>query len=504
MMDTAKIPDQELSREVSEMCGFIPMLEKVLQITDEISGSIQNQYWIYVNVNDEKKETKVFESILDIAYANEWPECIEAELFSAKERKVIQKFLKNQIRDAPKIRKKCWGGASGYLEPNPVYEYDTITKNIYMQKLLDLKDIAGVLFVCKVAALLKPLFCELGYAMDFFVEIYGASGTGKTTLAELFFVETDKQKVGFKTNTQKEIERALDICAGNTLLVDDYHPEYLDYAKKKQTSIVDLLARQAKKDSSALAVVTAEMREGSFSVQDRMLQVEISDRNIDWKSYQELQQDKSVYREILKMIIHGICSNKEFVKNEIRTYMMQTEVEGEFRISFYVQLLGASLKVLESLCKKCQMDFWNEAYSDAIKHRLFELQNKQRNYMRMLQEQGGEIDWIMVLYKMLFHKKEKVIELLPYNQWKNYEKSEGLYAWCENDRIYIRKIVLIKALEKYLKRKVSVNKMIRVLKDRGILITDNSSSNTKKVRNSLVYVIDMPALHFFCDEVKIS
>lgn len=500
MMDIAKVSDRELSQEVGEMCGFIPILEKVLQITDEISGNTQNQYWIHVKVNDEQKETRVFESISDIAYGNEWPECIEAALFCNKERKLIQNFLKEQIRNVPKERRKCWGGVSDYLEPNPLYKYDIAKKKIYLQKLLALKDIAGVLFICKVAALLKPLFCELGYTMDFFVEIFGESGTGKTTLAELFFVETNQQKVGFKTNTQKEIERALNICAGNTLLVDDYHPEYLDYAKKKQTSIVDLLARQAKKGTSALAIVTAEMREGSFSVQDRMLQVEISDRDIDWKSYQKLQQDKNVYREILKMIIQGICSNKEFVKNEIRTYMMQTEVEGEFRISFYMRLLRVSLKVLESLCEKYEMDFWNEEYSESIVCKLVEVQNKQSKYMRRIREQGNEIDWIRVLYNMIYLKEEKVMQVLPFNQRECHKNDEGLIAWYWDNKIYIEKPVLLKALEQHFGKRVSVTKMIRALKEADILETDKSSSYTKKRQNQSYYVINKSMLTCFVEK----
>ena len=39
-----------------------------------------------------------------------------------------------------------------------------------------------------MAAILKPLFEEMGSPMDFYFMIYGKSGIGKTTLAKLFFV----------------------------------------------------------------------------------------------------------------------------------------------------------------------------------------------------------------------------------------------------------------------------------------------------------------------------
>ena len=60
----------------------------------------------------------------------------------------------------------------------------------YLVNLLTIKGKeTEVLFLCKMAALMKPLFEKANHPMNFFIFLYGHSGVGKTVLAKLFFYE---------------------------------------------------------------------------------------------------------------------------------------------------------------------------------------------------------------------------------------------------------------------------------------------------------------------------
>lgn len=73
-------------------------------------------------------------------------------------------------------------------------------------------------------------------------------------LAKLFFVQDSGQDKNFKMDSQLDVEKALQYYQGDTVLIDDYHPEASDYRKKKQNSVMDLLARQTDCNGKALAV----------------------------------------------------------------------------------------------------------------------------------------------------------------------------------------------------------------------------------------------------------
>lgn len=484
-----------------KVCDFIPRIEKIIQVVDGMTGNITNSYFVSVILeNGQKVQEQVFSSIANIPFASRWRECVGAEFLNSKQQKLVNQFLLLQIREAPKIEKRCWGNweLADSMAIKECEDFSLAEKKNYLRRLFSLKDVAGVLFLCKVAAILKPLFYESGYSMDCFVVLFGRSGVGKSLLAELLFVETNEQELNFKVNSQKEILKTLKSYTGNTVLIDDYHPEALDYGRRKQDSIVDLIARQAKNKDSALAVITAEMREGCFSVQDRMLQVEISGQRMNWKSYQELQEEKGVYLEILKTIVKKAYMDTERVKREIVAHMKYMATgRGEFRISFYVQLLLTSLHILEFLCKDQEMDFWEEEWSEKIKFTLNDLYKNQARYMEVVQTKTNEsgIDWVILLYRLIYDKK--IFARYPVNNQFDSGKHGGLAIGMYDNKLLIERQTLIKGLELYFEKRTSPKKMVDALIAEGILLEDKTPTHTKKVNGKSYYIIDENALKLF-------
>lgn len=82
----------------------------------------------------------------------------------------------------------------------------------YLVNLLTIKENeTEVLFLCKMAALMKPLFEKANHPMNFFIFLYGHSGVGKTVLAKLFFVQDSGQDKNFKMDSQLDVEKRFNI-----------------------------------------------------------------------------------------------------------------------------------------------------------------------------------------------------------------------------------------------------------------------------------------------------
>lgn len=112
-------------------------------------------------------------------------------------------------------------------------------------------------------------------------------------------------------DNQSIIKATLEKYQGNTVLVDDYHPGSFGlWKKKKQISIMDTIARCIDEEETAMPIVTAEFREGSFSVQDRQVQIEIGDTQLQWELLR-------IFNRIFNFIRHCcIVSALKFIREK--------------------------------------------------------------------------------------------------------------------------------------------------------------------------------------------
>lgn len=235
------------------------------------------------------------------------------------------------------------------------YPYLEVTREdltAYAVRLLALKPgVSDVLFSIGLLSILKPLFAQAGYSPNFFVSIYGQSGSMKTTLADLFFVQTPGQKFSFINSLKKDIERALNLYQGHTVVIDDYHPVSSTYDKQKLSSRMDMIARASNDPHQALSVITGEHLDGSFSVQDRMIQISINTPIEDLSELSFLQQKSSIVSSLLYEFAQVIYSKQEettsFIRDWFETmpYDAHNESDLNYRIVRNIHFLALSFEL---------------------------------------------------------------------------------------------------------------------------------------------------------------
>ena len=123
--------------------------------------------------------------------------------------------------------------------------------------------------------------------------------------------------------------------------------------------------------------------------------------------------------------------------------------------------------------------------------------DKQLGYMRRLLEFQGDIDWLKILYDLIY--TDEIFVQCPDEKNVSDPQYGGLAVWSKEGRIYIRSATLKLGLEKYFGQKVSKEKLIKALEEEHILCTDKSPSSMKKVNGHYYYVINESMLKEVCN-----
>ncbi|MDY5665603.1 MAG: DUF927 domain-containing protein [Blautia sp.] len=502
------------------LAPFEPVLEKIINTHDMDSGKETNNYLIKILLTDGKElEGHLFSSLSKIHFFEVWNECCDAGI-SKKQKELIYLYLQLQAQKAIKERQYLYGHLGLYKnafvfnqnhliwtssEENVRYSLSKILPKLnckgaskekkieYLCKLLSVKKgISAILFLCRLFSILKPLLQKEGYQTGVIVALYGKSGVGKTQLARTFFVQNPDQEKNFKTNSRSEIESALNSFAGHTVLIDDFHPESLDYGRKRQDSILDYIARKSDEERGALAVITAEFLSGCFSIQDRMLQLRIEGNDLDFGTIKFLQVNNGILVDILQDFAEVVyCNWQEALKIVKNTMSITSLNASDRRISYVIRLLKSTFEVFWTLCldggdkMEIKSKLENEEIKDTVLEWLSNVEKEQIKHMECLEKAEGEIDWLVILYKMLY--KDNIFFICPDLDNLDSPNFNGLAVLEKKDNIYMRCQTLKKGLEKYFGCKKSPKPLINALLEEHILDEDRSSSHMKKKSDGNYY-----------------
>lgn len=508
---------------------FRPVVKKVVLDLDDNGNIISKYFIVAVELPDGKVlKEHTFESLDKISFFNTWKECCDAGL-DAKQKKKLYLYLQFQARDCESEMKYrynrlglfkkafvfgkshviqlCHEVGYNYYVNQSVPDFfvgnvDRKMQKEYLSQLIMEKETTPMtLFLCQLFSVIKPLLENEGYQVGFVVALYGKSGIGKTQLARTFFVQNSEQERNFKVNNRNEIGYALDLFSGHTVLIDDFHPEALDYGKKRQNSILDYIVRKADKENTALPIITAEFLGGCFSIQDRMLQIKVEDVNFGTLKY--LQSHNSVLVSIIREFAEKVYTKKEETMKIIeRSIMISSINESNRRVSFVIRLLKATFEVFYTMCVdeeekteiKCKTG--NNHIREVLFNYLDDIEKSQIKYMQRMEKWEGGVDWLLILYEMLY--QEKIFWICPTLDKLDDKKYDGLGVYGGKNEICIRSQTLKKGMEIFWGDKVSTKPLINALLEEHILDEDKSCSHMKKkLDGKYYYVINESLLRMY-------
>ena len=508
-MDKFKEQDSFLYYKNELVATFIPVISFVEVLHNRVTDSYTYKYHVSIKTVDcEMGQKRVFDSLQNISFHKHWKECAGSDNLSKRQKKLLNEYLYLLGSRAPKREQECFNRIT-CQETSAMRENAWFELADYLVNLLTIKGKeTEVLFLCKMAALMKPLFEKANHPMNFFIFLHGHSGVGKTVLAKLFFVQDPGQDKNFKMDSQMDVEKALQYYQGDTVLIDDYHPEASDYRKKKQNSVMDLLARQTDCNGKALAVSTAEIREGCFSLQDREIQIEISDTEVNWEKFAYVQKNIIQFKKLLYIVCHEIYANQGGIMTLIANNTRHKA--GTFRITYYIETMKLVVAILEFVLRKTPLGnllekkMGNTTMGQHWYQLLDEIENRQNRYMMCLKDNENGIDLITVFFRMV--NDEKVFRRVPGELMKKHSDNNVKDIYSFGAVIYVAERTLLVGIQRYFENepeqrkevRTYKKKMIEALKAEEILLVDNSKANTKKKNGKRFYEIDYKRLKYFC------
>lgn len=525
--------DTGLYYEGRFISSFIPVLQAIDEKKDVITGNISKIYYIYILNEGKRLPEHKFNRIENISYFQIWPECCDAVL-TQRQKRLLNFYIQMQAGQCI-INHINYYSRLGYfptayifsqnmiidLEANegscneanvnlPMFKTNMlvwsfekkILENIFKIK----KGFSEILFLYDVLAITKSLFCKAGYNPNFFLAIFGKSGMGKTLLSRALFVQHESQNLNFKMGNKITVEKTMELFTGHTVLIDDYHPEALRYDKERQEGILDLIARKSDMKDSGMAVITAEFRGGCFSIQDRMFQMEVNQGMDNYEAIQYINTHNSDYNMLLFHIAEktytSIDETIKLIRRQFGIYSFD-EPKENFRVIYASKIFKICIDLIKEIV--FSKDEWDEIKKilneevpeKYLRNLVDQYRDKQRSYMnRLLKYQGG-IDWINLLYDLIY--VDEIFVQCPREEDVDKSCYEGMAIWSREGRIYIKSATLNRGLTKYFGRKVSSKELIKELLEEHILCTDKSPSLMKKVNKRYYYVINESMLKDVCD-----
>lgn len=351
---------------------------------------------------------------------------------------------------------------------------------------------------------IKPFFIATGINPQICINLYGDSGKYKSSIVKAMLLAKPKETlVGSLINDKKrDILKRIKSTYGSTFLLDDYHPASTGYDKERQLSLIDAAVRFIETDPySACTIITSEFLGGCYSMQDRILQVQVQDTNLNILS--DIQQNGDGLLYVASKFVEALMENYDEVVKNISTYafnLRQKRKNGSMRAVQNADMLRIVAILFEKyMCKEDTTLVFQEKLNCALD---FQLQ-KQQEHMERIKKSGNteEDDIINAIYTII-RRGDYIIcsEMGP-----AYEMQRNQIFLKDNNRYYITKVALAYGLEKYLKQKVDIRKIVKILSDNDLL-SEDGDAKTKKfngVRHLCISKIALDNFHMsYLEEEK--
>ncbi len=215
--------------------------------------------------------------------------------------------------------------------------------DIYKHSISIYKDV-GIMSVMSSFSFLGisyKLFEEAGFAPSFLLFLTGKTGSFKTAMAKLLYVQVEIEKYRrfprrLDSDTETSLERGLVVGGRDTtLLIDDFSPAQNSRKKLNLENKLELVVRMVGDRSSksrsnpsledcrgegvqGVVVLTGELRNRGLSSNLRCLYCAIDRKNVNVEAVSWMQDNEAAYTTLIQYFIYFLSSSWETVVSYIR------------------------------------------------------------------------------------------------------------------------------------------------------------------------------------------
>ena len=320
---------------------------------------------------------------------------------------------------------------------------------------------------------IKPFFVDAGINPCFAINVYGESGTYKTSIVKAmsYFIEDTGEVTGSIINDRKNsIFQKLKQAYGMTFVLDDFHPTELGYEKKRQLSLMDSVTRFIESNpKTALVIMTSEFLEGCFSFQDRVLQIKMTETSLEHLS--NIQSSTTFLSDIAIMFVKSLISHYDQVMKDIQSdYLeMNKEIKGGYRTRRHAVFIKITAKLFAKYM--CKGDY-NECYYNQLVSALSKQVEIQEKRLKILKEVQSNIDYVQLFRKLIDSEIYSICSDID----NSYRATSNQIYFKDNIAIYVTKSALRYGINKYLgANAIEVASIIKALHENDLLLEDKDA-----------------------------
>lgn len=485
------------------LSDFDNYVSRKIYIIDAQNMSINNIYFEIIIITKEGVELHPIykKNFNKIKYFENWMEISDACLTN-KARKLLVQRLQETVLDAPTEEYFCFERSGLIIEDNnkylvvgnecfgskeqrvvisdnlKKYKWRVSSQNVifHSEVLNTMMNVAPmcseILTFSLFAAVMKSFFITAGVPWECCLNLYGQSGTFKTSLvkAMINIIDTPELLWGsFLNDNKKELLDKIETGYGFVVLLDDYHPGARDYDMKKQTANMDAVARQMESNNrTSLVIMTSEFLDGCYSLQDRMIQLEIQSVSLELLS--KLQNSSCQIAQLLRDFLNSITNNYE----EVIKLIKKEFAECEFKRSDVSSRIDRNVIFLKIAAKLCSNYLFggDKTMITRLEDALIFQRKIQTEHLMVLKKFENIHDYVIAFHQMV---NSDVYEFCSAEK-KEYSCKNNQICIKASGIIYMTKNALRYGMKVYYGiEQADVAKMVKALHENDILLEDSDA-----------------------------
>ena len=461
---------------------------------------------IAVTLGGKELSPRRVKKLRGINYNALWPEIIDADLerFS---KKMLELRLQQTASEAPVEHRICVESPGLYHIENGVvyvfgdqiYKYN-LSDGIHIESSEKLKKLSclkseimlktdlsmddsyikaapncSIIVVYSVLlAVIKPFLVEAGFNPSVCLNIYGRPGIGKTRIAKTLGRLTEKPELfwGSAVNgTKDKIMKKLREAYGGVFILDDYHPTATSYKQNRQLDLMDETMREIESDpKTAVLIMTSERLEGGYSMQDRMLQIELE--CVDDKALNAIESMPRYLPTMAMNFVNCLAENYDKVIHDITAEYASYKKEGTCT---RMERQGRDLLIAAKLYSKYITE---KSGMEELKMALNVQCQKQIRHMQKMCEAENIENYVLLFYHLV---NDESIYRICISKRDGYNAAINEIFLQEGQKLWITKVALEYGIqEKYECRPEEICKQIKkALHENDLLVEDKDVSTRK-------------------------